>query len=108
MYDIAAEEISSFNGLGAGGEAWNNYGKDLTNTLVNAATSIANTAITAKNNKQTTGGDSSTYSPTVYVPTTTTGGTTSQNSQSKSIGDYLPWIIGGLAVFGLGYMIMKK
>ena len=111
MYSIVEEQTNSFNGLGGNGNFTNflqNGGMELINAGLNTATSIVNNAVNAKNNQNpNTGG--TTYSPTVYVPPTTGGNTTNApTTQSKSIGDYLPWIVGGIALLGVGYMILKK
>ena len=104
MYQILADEISAFNGLGAGGETFTNVMQALT-PVINTAGQIAQTAINAKNNQNpnpaTTYTGGNTYTPTVYQPTTTQPATTEQK-------DWTPWIIGGaIAVAGL-YLIMKK
>lgn len=109
MYQIAQDTISSFNGLGAGGENFANVMQALT-PVINTAGQIAQTAINARNNQNPnpattyTGGNTYTptvYQPTVYQPTTTPPATTEKK-------DWTPWIIGGaIAAAGL-YLIMKK
>ncbi len=104
MYQILADEISAFNGLGAGGETFTNVMQALT-PVINTAGQIAQTAINAKNNQNpnpaTTYTGGNTYTPTVYQPATPPPATTEQK-------DWTPWIIGGaIAVAGL-YLIMKK
>lgn len=104
MYQILADEISAFNGLGAGGETFTNVMQALT-PVINTAGQIAQTAINAKNNQNpnpaTTYTGGNTYTPTVYQPTTTPPTTTEKK-------DWTPWIIGGaIAAAGL-YLIMKK
>lgn len=117
MYNIAQEEINSVNGLGANGNFTNflqNGGMELINAGLNTVTSITNNAVNARNNQNPnpyTGGN--TYTPTVYQgvntqPVTTTTGNTNNAAQSKSIGDYLPWIIGGLALLGGAYFMMNN
>lgn len=109
MYQILADEISAFNGLGAGGKNFANVMQALT-PVINTAGQIAQTAINARNNQNPnpattyTGGNTYTptvYQPTVYQPTTTPPATTEKK-------DWTPWIIGGaIAAAGL-YLIMKK
>ena len=104
MYQILADEINAFNGLGAGGETFTNVMQALT-PVINTAGQIAQTAINAKNNQNpnpaTTYTGGNTYTPTVYQPTTTQQATTEQK-------DWTPWILGGaIAVAGL-YLILKK
>lgn len=114
MYGIAQAEISAVNGLGANGEWWNANGANLVTTLVNAGTSIANTAINAKNNQNpnqntqtTTNNGTSTNQQPVYVYTG--GDNTAKQTQEKSITDYLPWIIGGVVVLiGGAYVLMNN
>lgn len=104
MYQILADEISAFNGLGAGGETFTNVMRALT-PVINTAGQVAQTAINARNNQNpnpaTTYTGGNTYTPVVYQPTTTLPATTEKK-------DWTPWIIGGaIAVAGL-YLIMKK
>lgn len=106
MYNIAAQEISMFNGLGENGALWNTWGKDLVKISVDAGTKIAQTAINAKNNQNpnpaTTYTGGNTYTPVVYQPTTTPP-TTGENKT-----DWMPWLIGGaIAVAGI-YLITRK
>lgn len=113
MYNIVQEEISSVNGLGAGGENLQNF-MPLINAGVNAATQIATTAITAKQQAkaaQNTYVGGNTVAPTVYTPPTVppnydNGGSTETNK--KSFSDYAPWIIGACVVLVGGYMLLKK
>lgn len=104
MYQILADEISAFNGLGAGGETFTNVMQALT-PVINTAGQVAQTAINARNNQNpnpaTTYTGGNTYTPVVYQPTTTPPATTEKK-------DWTPWIIGGvIAAAGL-YLIMKK
>lgn len=110
MYNIVQEEISSVNGLGAGGANLQNF-MPLINAGVNAATQIATTAITAKQQakaaqNQYVGGN--TYTPTVYTSTPPTTPAATGNDTKKSFADYAPWIFGGLVVLVGGYMLLKK
>lgn len=104
MYQITQDTISSFNGLGAGGETFTNVMQALT-PVINTAGQIAQTAINAKNNQNpnsaTTYTGGNTYTPTVYQPTTTPPATTEKK-------DWTPWIIGGaIAAAGI-YLITRK
>lgn len=125
MYDIATTEINSFNGLGGddvpasvltshsetpattGGST--SSGMDWTsivNTGLQVGGQVAQTAINANHQgstSTTTGGNYAGGNPSTYSPSTRNYGTTS--SESKT--DYLPWIIGGVAVLGL-FMIMMN
>lgn len=103
MNTIVANEIRAVNGLGANGENLQNW-MPLIEAGINAGTTIATTAITARNQTTTggtvvTGGSTGTYTPgttTYNKPTTTT--TT----------NYTPWIIaGGLLILGVGLFVMN-
>ena len=106
MDRIAAYEIGRCNGLGAGGENLQNW-MPLINAGINAGTTIATTAITAKNQSAqasgstVTGGSTSTYAPT------TTGGT-SYRTPAKQETNWTPWIIGGVALLGGLALIMNS
>ena len=105
MYQILADEVAAFNGLGAGGETFTNVMQALT-PVINTAGQIAQTAINAKNNQnpnQYTG--QNTYTPVVYQQTTTPPATTTGNENKK---DWMTWLIGGaIAVAGI-YLITRK
>lgn len=106
MDRIAANEIGRCNGLGAGGENLQNW-MPLINAGINAGTTIATTAITAKNQSAqasgstVTGGSTSTYAPT------TTGGT-SYRTPAKQETNWTPWIIGGVVLLGGLALIMNS
>lgn len=99
-------QVHIISGLGANGENLQNW-MPLINAGINAGTTIATTAINAKNQNTSTtgtvvtGGSTGTYAPTggtSYTPPTTTQKT-----------DYTPWIIGGVALLGLfGFMMMSN
>ncbi len=107
MYQIVADTIASYNGLGAGGETFTNVMQALT-PVISTAGQIAQTAINAKNNQNpnqaTTYTGGNTYTPVVYQPTTTTTPTTTTEKK-----DWTPWLIGGAiaAVAGI-YLITRK
>lgn len=104
MYNIVAKEIAAVNGLGANGENLQNW-MPLIEAGINAGTTIATTAINAKNQPTggtvVTGGSTTTYAPTggsTYRPTTTTQKT-----------DYTPWIIaGGIGLLALVYVMSNN
>lgn len=106
MYQILADEVAAFNGLGAGGETFTNVMQALT-PVINTAGQIAQTAINARNNQNPnlyTGQNTNT--PTVYQPTTTTPPATTTGGENKT--DWMPWLIGGaIAVAGI-YLITRK
>jgi hypothetical protein len=107
MYQILADEVAAFNGLGL-----TDAGVSLIKAGIDAATSITNNAVNARNARKTaeaTGTATPIYTPTVYTggntntypPTTTTGAT-----EKKT--DWMPWLIGGaIAVAGI-YLITRK
>lgn len=124
MYDIANSEINSFNGLGGddvpasvltpqsetptattggSGMDWTS----IVNTGLQVGGQVAQTAINANHQgssgSTTTGGNYAGGNPSTYSPSTRTYGTTSESKTT----DYLPWIIGGVAVLGL-FMIMMN
>lgn len=107
MYQILADEVAAFNGLGAGGETFANVMQALT-PVINTTGQIVQTAINAKNNQNpnpaTTYTGNNTYTPVVYQPTTTPPATTTGNEKT----DWMPWVIGGaIAVAGI-YLITRK
>jgi len=107
MYQILADEVAAFNGLGL-----TDAGVSLIKAGIDAATSITNNAVNARNARKTaeaTGTATPIYTPTVYTggntntytPTTTTGAT-----EKKT--DWMPWLVGGaIAVAGI-YLITRK
>lgn len=107
MYQIAQDTIAAVNGLGL-----TDAGVSLIKAGIDAATSITNNAVNARNARKTaeaTGTATTTYTPTVYTggntntytPTTNTGAT-----EKKT--DWMPWLVGGaIALAGL-YFITKK
>lgn len=107
MYQIAQDTISSVNGLGL-----TDAGVSLINTGIDAATSIINNAVNARNARKTaeaTGTATNTYTPTVYTGgnTNTTTPTTATGATEKKT-DWMPWLVGGaIALAGL-YFITKK
>lgn len=106
MYQILADEVAAFNGLGAGGENFANVMQALT-PVIQAGTSIAQTAINARNNQNpnpaTTYTGGNTYTPVVYQPPTSQPPTTTTEKK-----DWMPWLIGGaIAVAGI-YLITRK
>ena len=107
MYQILADEVAAFNGLGL-----TDAGVSLIKAGIDAATSITNNAVNARNARKTaeaTGTATPIYTPTVYTggntntytPTTTAPATTEKK-------DWMPWLIGGaIAVAGI-YLITRK
>lgn len=127
MYDIANTEINSFNGLGGddvpasvltphsetatttGGSTSSDIDwTSIVNTGLQVGGQVAQTAINANHQgssgSTTTGGNYAGGNPSTYSPSTRTYGTTT--SESKT--DYLPWIIGGVAVLGLFMILMNN
>lgn len=102
MNTIVANEIRAVNGLGANGENLQNW-MPLIEAGINAGTTIATTAITARNQTTTggtvvTGGSTGTYTPN----------TTTYNKPTTSTTNYTPWIIaGGLLILGVGLLVMN-
>lgn len=106
MYQIVADTIADYNGLGAGGETFTNVMQALT-PVINTAGQIAQTAINARNNQNpnpaTTNTGGNTYTPIVYQPTTSQPPATTTEKK-----DWTPWLIGGaIAVAGI-YLITRK
>lgn len=109
MYQILADEVAAFNGLGAGGENFANVMQALT-PVIQAGTSIAQTAINARNNPNpnptTTYTGGNIYTPVVYQPPTSQPPATTTGNENKT--DWMPWLIGGaVAVAGI-YLITRK
>lgn len=92
MLDIAKNEISTFNGLGADGQGWQTA-QDMINTTANAAANVIN-AINSGNN------NNSSSDQQQNIPTRPAGNNNSNNNNNKQsdIMDYLPWIAGGLGL----------
>lgn len=91
MLDIAKNEISSFNGLGADGQGWQTA-QDMINTTANAAANVIN-AINSGNN------NNSSSDQQQYISTRPAGNNNSNsNNKQSDIMDYLPWIAGGLGL----------
>lgn len=105
MYQIAQDTISSVNGLGL-----TDAGVNLIKAGIDAATSITNNAVNARNARKTaeaTGTATTTYTPTVYTGGNTTTPTTATGATEKKT-DWMPWLVGGaIALAGL-YFITKK
>lgn len=108
MYDIAANEIQAFNGIG---DTKSGSGIDWTsviNTTLTQGANVANTAINANNQTGTntnqgsgtyTGGSPATYSPSTFDYN-------NANNKKKEETDYMPWIIGGVAAVALIAVLM--
>lgn len=121
MYTIAENEITTVNGLGdtavpasvlpsESSSTKSGSGIDWTsviNTGLQQGSNIAQTAINAHNqtgtNNTNTGGN-----PATYTPGTRTYNTNTSGNANKGITDYLPWIIGGVAVVGLMFVMMSN
>lgn len=112
MYDIAANEIQAFNGIGDTADGGTKSGSSLDwtsiiNTTIKEGAGVANTAINANNqtgnntNHSGTivGGDGSTYSPSTFDYN-------NANNKKKEETNYMPWIIGGVAAVALIAVLM--
>ena len=109
MYQILADEVAAFNGLGL-----TDAGVSLIKAGIDAATSITNNAVNARNARKTaeaTGTATPIYTPTVYTGgnTNTYTPTTSQPpATTTEKKDWTPSLIGGaIAVAGI-YLITRK
>jgi hypothetical protein len=109
MYDIAANEIQAFNGIGDTADGGTKSGSSLDwtsiiNTTIKEGAGVANTAINANNQTGTnTNQGSGTYtggSPGTYSPSTFNVGSKKEET------DYMPWILGGVAAVALIAVLM--
>lgn len=124
MYTIAENEINTVNGLGdtavpasvlppeSSSTKASGSGIDWTsviNTGLQQGSNIAQTAINAHNQ---TGNSNTNYAaggdPATYTPSTRNYNTNTSGNTNKGITDYLPWIIGGVAVVGLMFVMMSN
>lgn len=121
MYDIAADYINGFNGLGdtavPEASAQKNAGIDWTsviNTGIETGGKIAETAIDNKQQRQNeayrAGDNPSTYTPSNYtLPGNYNYNNNSNKSNKKqSNTDYMPWIIGGGIALALLMVVMMN
>lgn len=127
MYTIAENEITTVNGLGdtavpasvlpsESSSPKSGSGIDWTsviNTGLQQGSNIAQTAINAHNqtgnsNTNTGGNYAAGGDPATYTPSTRTYKTNTSGNTNKGITDYLPWIIGGVAVAGLMFVMMSS
>lgn len=127
MYTIAENEITTVNGLGdtavpasvlpseSSSTKASGSGIDWTsviNTGLQQGSNIAQTAINAHNqtgNSNTNnGGNYAGGDPATYTPSTRTYNTNTSGNTNKGITDFLPWIIGGVAVVGLMFVMMSN
>ena len=111
MYQIASNEINSFNGLGDsewGAEEWIHMFDTTLKTAGEMYKTYASTKTQQSQNANNSsgtivGGNSSTYSPTYRNMGTNTG------NKKEEETNYLPWIIGGgLALVALVLIMNKK
>lgn len=113
MYNISADAISTFHGLGGDGSGITTAQNitDMTVDVTNAAANLINAINSGKQNNSsstTTGGNSAGENPSTWTPRTTNAGSLT-TPQKSSTPDWLPWAIGGgLLLVGIVLLTNNK
>lgn len=118
MYDIAADYINGFNGLGDTQPAADTKGSGIDwtsviNTGIETGGKIAETAIDNKQQRQNeanrAGDNPSTQSPSNYtLPGNYNYNNNNSSNKKQSDTDYMPWIIGGGIALALLMVVMMN